>query len=175
MGNMKKKFIIFSGVFILFLLAVYFLPLQRKIDVKLDGVECRIGDNEYDKELSINVSGTYNDYLFKDDTFLGTITIEGYGDVWSISSGKLRFSDNRSRLVILDKNNKTNDFGELVYRKGFNEILILVSEKIGENGSGWSSEDGVYIAAPAKNKAEAVNLSEELSENDKWISGIKWE
>lgn len=174
MGNIKKKFIAFIVIFILILLVVYVLPLQNKININLDGIECKIGNNKYIEQLSINVSGTYNDYLFKDDTFLGTITIDGYGEVWSISNGKLIFSDNVARLITLDKDNRTNSFGDLLCEKNFSEILIIVSEKIGENGSGWTSENGMYIVAPAKNKDEAINLAEKLSQKDDWFSSIEW-
>ena len=173
-GNIKKKFIVFSVICILGLLIVYILPLQRKINVNLDGVECKIGDNKYNKGLSINVSGTYNDYLFKDDNFVGTIKIDGYGEIWSISNGKLIFSDNVARLITLDKDNRTNNFGDLLCEKNFTEILILVSEKIGENGSGWTSENGTYIVAPVKNEDEAIRLAEKLSKKDEWFSNIEW-
>lgn len=172
--NIKKKFIIFSLICILILLVVYILPLQRKINVNLDGFECKIGDNKYIKDLSINVIGTYNDYLFKDDNFLGTIKIDAYGEIWSVSNGKLIFSDNVARLITLDKDNRTNNFGDLLCEKNFSEILIIVSKKIGENGSGWTSENGTYIVAPAKNKDETIRLAEKLSEKNDWFSSIQW-
>ena len=172
--NIKKKFIIFSLICILILLVVYILPLQRKINVNLDGFQCEIGDNKYIKGLSINVIGTYNDYLFKDDNFLGTIKIDGYGEIWSVSNGKLIFSDNVARLITLDKDNRTNNFGDLLCEKNFSEILIIVSEKIGENGSEWTSENGTYIVAPAKNKYETIRLAEKLSEKNDWFSSIQW-
>lgn len=172
--NIKKKFIIFSLICILILLVVYILPLQRKINVNLDGFECKIGDNKYIKDLSINVIGTYNDYLFKDDNFLGTIKIDAYGEIWSVSNGKLIFSDNVARLITLDKDNRTNNFGDLLCEKNFSEILIIVSKKIGENGSGWTSENGTYIIAPAKNKDETIRLAEKLSEKNDWFSSIQW-
>ena len=76
---MKKKAIIFiSAVFIITLLCIYFIPVNRQIDKSF---QCNVLDQQdqsYTDVVTVILTGTYSDYLFRKDAFKGRIEIEGY-------------------------------------------------------------------------------------------------
>ena len=39
----------------------------------------------------------------------------------------------------------------------------------------WSAEDGLFIAAPAKDCTSALELAKELSQHSLWLSQTNWE
>lgn len=165
--------LILSGV-----TAICFLPWQHKIDKKLNGFEKKIGNEKYNKKITIMVKGNYNQYLIKDDTFKGTISTNINGEIWNESCGEIIFNDNIGDITSWRRDSKGNlsskNFGSLICDSNFNEILILVSEQM-KNGSGWSSEDGLYISAPAKNKEESIKVAKNLSNKNSWLLNTLWE
>jgi hypothetical protein len=176
---MKKKIVIFIVLILLAGIAVCFLPWQHNISTTLNGVQRRIGNDEYTEEVTITVTGTYNRYLFRNDTFFGTISTNLYGDIWSLSNGKLSFSDNTARMISMNSDNndyfKSNYFGELLCAENFSEILILVCETIKGDSKGWNGKDGLYITAPANDKAQSIRIAQRLSKKTKWLSADIWE
>lgn len=176
---MRRKFITIVIIVLLIIIGVYFLPWQHNINTTLEGVQCRINDNEYIEKVTITVKGKYNQYLFKDDVFLGNISTNLYGDIWSLENGKLVFSDNKAS-ILKSKEGKDGyceleNFGDILCSENFSEILILVSEETETKGTGWTSENGLYISAPAKTKEVAINIAEKLRQRSVWLSQGSWE
>ena len=172
---MKKKIIILVAFILIVGVAICFLPWKHKINKTLNGVQTMIGNNEYIEEITIAVTGTYNKYLFKDDTFYGAISTNIHGDIWSRDKGKLVFSDNNASMVSLSNDNNGYYFGNLLCSENFSEVLILVCEKSGDGSYGWYGEDGVYIVAPAQNKVQAIETANKLREKSVWLSQSSWE
>lgn len=166
-------------VVLLISVGVCFLPWQHDINTTLEGVQCRINDNEYIEKITITVKGKYNQYLFKDDVFIGNISINLYGDIWSLENGKLVFSDNNAPILKSKIGNngycEIENFGNILCTENFSEILILVSEKTETEGTGWTSENGLYISAPAKTKEDAINIADKLRKRSVWLSQGSWE
>lgn len=50
-------------------------------------------------------------------------------------------------------------FGDIHFSPDYDNLAILIYEKTGETSSGWSSEDGLVISAPAKNRYEALKVT----------------
>lgn len=158
--------------------AIYFLPLKYKIDKTLDGFQTKIGHDEYNEKITIEVKGTYNKYLMKNDTFKGSISTNLHGEVWDITKGEIVFYDNMGNMSSWTRGNDGQSiseyFGNLICEPDFSEVLLLVHEQTGE-GSGWSGEDGLYISAPAKNKEESIKIARKLGNKNELISKNIWE
>lgn len=171
---MNRKIIIFLLAILVTSISLCFLPSQHKINISLKGIQRNIGNDDYIEEVIIEVIGIYNKYLFKENSFIGRMSIDLYGDIWTLSDKELLFSDNTAKIVSLNIDNSSKYFGELLCNNKFSEILIIVCEKTQENSYGWSSKDGLYIAAPAKNRSEAIELAEKLA-NSSIMQEVLWE
>lgn len=75
---MRKMIKIGLGVILIMALPVFFLPMQNKMDTRLEGVEYRIGDKNYSQNVVITVKGVYKRYLLRKDRFEGEISIDKY-------------------------------------------------------------------------------------------------
>lgn len=93
---MKKYFIICISIVLLLVLLV---PVPRKIE---ESYTCHVLDQEdpnFSSTATISFSGTYSDYLFRNDRFEGSITCEEYpiinaaADPVVITVGKFTFQN----------------------------------------------------------------------------------
>lgn len=177
MKNSKRRFWTAALSIAVIGLAVCVLPFRRNIDTVLKGEECRIGDEEYSKEISLLVKGTYNQYLIKSDTFEGTIEISGYDNTRDGYTASLDFRHGYSILFYYDNIDGLpihNSFGLICCTPDFSQVLICINEPPEANSKGWGGDNGLYIAAPATNRNEAADIAEKLSGKSKWFSGVKW-
>lgn len=169
---MIKKIVICVGVIALIVLTSLYIPFIRKIDITVDGVQCRIGDETEEKSVKITVKGTYKNYLIKDDTFQGSLEVEGYEQAYSNYDVELLFH-NKSSVVSYftitdDGMPKINTLGSIIIENNFKQILLCISEPIeneGNSGKGWTGEDGLIIVAPAQTRAEAMQLANKLAKD----------
>ncbi|HEX3021891.1 MAG TPA: hypothetical protein VHP81_05815 [Lachnospiraceae bacterium] len=96
---MLKKVTIVLFFLVLVCLALYKIPWTTNVDKTIDGVECRIGDKDYLDNVTISIKGTYKNYLFKNDTFKGTIEIDKYDFTKDGASVLLEFLDDAGALT----------------------------------------------------------------------------
>ena len=174
MKNIKQKRIIIPVIIIIFIgAAVSIMPWWSDIDITLNGIQARIGDEEYTEEKTINISGRYWRYLFRADRFEGRIKVEGYD-----------FTYNAQPLVSLNQNSLTLDYmgnvngkpfieslGRLNFKPVFSEVLIWVYGQhvdSNSNSRGWTSEDGLFISAPAGSREQAIDIANNLAGYINW-------
>lgn len=157
MKIINKRIIYAAIMSILVFYAYYRLP--QKFESNLKGLEYRLGDEGYSKEVSISFEGWYTRKIFSSDTFQGSMTI---GD---IKLTQLRLSIKKSGETIIGISERTSDyesFGIIYSTDKFKEFTIAVLEK-GEHGGGtWSSKDGLMISAPTDNRENALTISKKL-------------
>ena len=89
---------------IIICLSIYFIPWRHKIDTTIQGVQFRIGDKEYSKDVSIKVNGVYKQYLIKKDTFEGAISIDIYDFTHNTTIATTTFYDGHGDLIYKNKN-----------------------------------------------------------------------
>lgn len=174
---MIKKLMWAIVIVLLVSLIMSTVPWSKKIDVKLRGVQSRVGESSEVKEVTVTVKGTYNKYFVKNDTFKGTISISTYGDIWDNSKGELVFSDNTSIMTYINMDGDkvvSGTFGSILCATDFSEVLILVNEQYSLGGSGWTNENGVFISAPAKDREQAIEIADKLGKRTIWLSEAIW-
>lgn len=174
--NGKKKYIWILTSLLIIYLAIYFIPWRHKIDTTIQGMQFRIGDKDYSKDVSIKVKGVYKQYLIKKDTFEGAISVDIYDFTHNTTIAPTTFYDGHGNLIYESKNYlELHSLGLLVCSPDFHKMLITVNEPVEKGAKGWSGENGLVIAAPANNREEAIEAAEILSSKSKWLSRTKWE
>lgn len=157
MNNRNKSFFYVAIFLVLVFYAYYSIP--RKFESNLKGIEYRLGDESYSKEVSISFEGWYRRKIFSSDTFQGSMTI---GDT-KLTQLKLSIKKNGDTIIGINK--KTSDyesFGVLYSTDRFQEFTIAILEKEGNGGGSWGSKDGLMISAPTDNREDAFVISKKL-------------
>jgi hypothetical protein len=86
-----KTFGYISIIILAMIILLTLVPWTDKISTTIQGVQCRIGDTNYEENVSITIDGKYKSYLFKNDTFNGTISIDKYDFTSNGSSNSKQF------------------------------------------------------------------------------------
>lgn len=162
---MKKKmmrvfFLIAAICFILYKIPVY---KHRTFE----GVLFQLGAENVHivQPVEVEIKGVIKRYFFKPRVFEGTMRIGderlpppgSREEKLKIRLGKLE----DSRILTFDANGGFYFYGLLRLNHNVSKIAIAVNEQF-DNGGHWSSKDGMVIAAPATNRAEALAIADEL-------------
>jgi heme/copper-type cytochrome/quinol oxidase subunit 2 len=177
MKQLRKHIWIVGAVLIVAGLMIFNCSIAYKIDSTLKGAECRIGDADYSEDVTITVKGVYHKFLFKNDKFKGTISIDKYNFTNEVPLSPLIFQNGYAPIRYTEINNsiKVFNLGFIYCTPNFDKILIGVREPIGKSPQGWSGDNGLYITAPAENHMQAVEIAKYFSSKYEWINHAKWD
>lgn len=164
----KKWGCIFAIIIVCLIICIF--PWSYKIDTTLQGIQYRIGDEDYSEDVIIKAKGVYKQYLIKEDTFEGIISIDIYDFTHEVPIGPERFYDGNANLTYQNM----HSLGFFICTPDFDKLLIGINEPIGANSSGWSSKNGLIICAPADNREQGLEITKVLSTKSKWLSQSKW-
>ena len=128
------------------------LPWPRQISVTHEGYEWRINDESHG--VLRQVEGTYNDYLFRLDTFSGVVKIDGYPAAKRFS---LAVGEGQIALLYVMEEGMARSLGFMYMRPDGSEMLICFYED-----GGWSGWDGLMITAPEFLRDHAVMTANRL-------------
>ncbi len=162
---MKQNYIKIVLIYIILVIALYFYyTFPREINETYHGIQYKLGDSKYEESIIIKVNGWVYKKLILKSYFQGSMTI----DEKEISKLKLRFDNNAEWMIgFNDEIGEFESFGSIYIKGRFDEFTICVFEKGEKPGQkGWNSNDGFMISFPAKNRAEALEISQKLMEND---------
>ena len=142
---------------IMVMAAICLLPWPRSISMTHEAILWRCGTPEEEQATTLKITGTYYDYLFREDTFTGSIWVEAcpetHGDmsVARMGSGQygIWYETEESRLKA---------FGSMFVRKD-GSVMVIVDED-----GHWDGATGRMITAPASSREEAVRLANELAD-----------
>lgn len=139
--------------------AYYAIP--RKVNLTYDGIRYRIGDQLQEEKVLISINGIYKKRFHNTDFFKGHITVDKVVlDATKNETGL--FIGGPSRMIgYKDKENRTFVYGEIFVGNNFDTLTICVQEKL----QGWNSDTGIMISAPAKNRIDGLQISNELMKN----------
>ena len=141
---------------VLLLLAVCLLPLPRRFSATHEGLLWRCGTPEETQSTTVTVNGIYDDYLFRTDTFTGSVWVEDCPETHgALSITKL--GENQYGIWYETPQSRLNAFGSLFIRKDGSLMVI-----IDEDGH-WDGATGRMLTAPASTREEAVALANELA------------
>lgn len=156
-----------AGV-ILLILAVCLLPLPRRLDVTHQAMLWRCGTPEEQQLTELRLTGTYYDYLFREDDFSGSIRVEAcpetHGDMSVVKMGSGQYG-----IWCEDEEALMKAFGSMFVRKD-GSVMVIVDED-----GHWDGSTGKMITAPAATREEAVMLANQLADelSPKWLG--PWE
>ena len=157
----RKKYIIYIVIIVFLIIgALYFIP--KKLYKEYSGIMYRLGDENYEENINISINGYISRGFFKEDKFEGTMKI---GDK-ELQKLDMRLTKNNGDLLFY-YDEDTRDYisyGQISLNKTREKITISVFEQSEQNKAkkNWSSKDGLMISAPANNRIEALEISNEL-------------
>lgn len=146
----------------------YFFPLRHSIDIVIEGMQCRLGEEAYSEDVVIHVQGVYSQYLIGDkDRFTGDMAISllDVTETWRFEDEAFRngWAPIMSKTEPDSKGEWGIDFyGDLYCTPRFDKILILVLEPRESQQKSWSTGNGLFISAPAQNRGEALDVGKLL-------------
>ncbi|HWO74322.1 MAG TPA: hypothetical protein VNM69_00220 [Bacillus sp. (in: firmicutes)] len=158
-----KKIIIGTLITILLALTVYILwytfPTQH---IKtFEGVSFQLESEAEAEKVNIHINGVVQRSLNGQRTFEGTIDIEG--EVLPVPEDQrkvvVRFLENGLGSIIYvgykeDGKPYTYSYGTMFINKNLSKLTILKGD--------WTAANGLIISAPAGDRTEAVQISNEL-------------
>lgn len=169
---LKTKLWIFIGILLAAALAWAFIyTYPRQLTVTMQGVMYQLGEVHKDEvsPTAISVHGELKRSILGVRTFQGTIDIEGENIPVPEENRELelRFSkQGETQLFYRYFNNgsiKQFLYGILFINKDFSKIAIMKYQRNPDgNGGSWNGGDGYMISAPAQNREEALEISNEL-------------
>jgi hypothetical protein len=149
-------------------LVYWFYP--QTVDFEARGMKFRLGAEAAVEErpLKVSIQGKIYRNFKGERTFKGTVELEGEDipvpeDQRAVEI-KRYFSWNAYALTYPYFENgmpRIHSQGTLFVNDDFSKIAIALFEHEGDEGH-WGADDGLVIAAPASNRAEAVALSNEV-------------
>lgn len=142
---------------LLIVLAVCLLPLPRSIHREYDALEWRCGDAEYSVKRSVRIDGTYFNYLFRTDTFQGSIVIEGHPQSERPMS-HCQFVDGLANLWYQNEKSLMQCHGMLLMEPDGSGFQICLYED-----GGWNGADGLMLTSNAASRADAVDKANALA------------
>lgn len=162
-----KKNLVRAAIIVPFLLGVVYLYYRTPKFVRLEhqGIYYQLGNPDMAEEVTVIFDGNLTRGLWLEDAFEGTITI---GDKVLKQVNMRLPKSSQSPIVYFDDETKDYvTYGSLYskdIKKDFTISVFQYDEE--EDSDGWSSADGYMISAPAKDRKEALELSNRLMEKE---------
>lgn len=157
---MKKGCKISIIIVILLLIQGYFCyTFPRKISLSYNGIKYKVGDLGEQEQIKITADGYYYNKLFTKDSFEGSINIDN-----KIYPGPKLSVDKQLQMVYYHNSQKGGAFetyGEIFVGEKLKNLTICIQDA----QYGWNSKDGLMISAPAKNREDALEISNKLMKN----------
>ncbi|RCW63383.1 hypothetical protein DFR57_11850 [Saliterribacillus persicus] len=174
----KRKIITFIIV-ILILLEVWYL-LPKPITETYQGGSYQLGGNTNFEKIIIDIDGTFRNTLTSDQTFNGTITVEGEDLPVAKDERQLELQfeneiEGSPMMYFTYSVDESGNVGPGIYNYGYiyinKDFSQFTIKKYGqkEEGKSWSGSDGMMITAPATNREEAIEISDQLIESYKRV------
>lgn len=150
-------------------IAIYTHP--KHVTKTFTGVEYHAGvASAAVKPVRVTVTGTLQRFIGGILTFEGIIKLEGNTQTNPDNNRLLTVHfDGPGGMGLIDYGYYTNGtpvthpYGNIFISHNFAELVIL------ESNGGWTSTDGLTIAAPASNRSQALSISNNLMKG--WLNG----
>lgn len=165
----NKIFGLIAIIVLMILLILYIFPWKNKINTTIQGVQCRIGEKNFVEDISITIDGDYKRYLFMDDIFYGTISIDNYEFTSDGSNVSLKFNKGKSFLIymnVIDGKPIQVPLGAIYCTPNFKQFLICISEPVHSDSNRWNADLGLFISAPSLNRSQAIDIAKNLAEKN---------
>jgi len=172
-----KRRIIISIIILLaaFTILLVMLYYPKDISINTEGIKYQLGNENRDtvKTIKIEINGKLYRSITGNKSFVGTIYLEGEGIPVPIEHRGLNIKFGTElqggiNYFYYDELSKPKTFtlGGIYINEDFSEFTIFTYDR--SNGStqgSWSADNGYMISAPAKDRDEALKISNELMKN----------
>ena len=155
---MKKKLLIIVPIIIFVILGVSYLPIKLSVKSKYIGTYGTLESPDLNGTLTLQVKGTYERNLLRDDVFTGQITIDEFDTSYDVSMNFAK--EPYEAFVYYMEYGKPKQFGRMVTTKLFDEFIIYVYED-----EQWDPSIDSLIVFPADTAAKAKDLISVISSN----------
>lgn len=188
----RTAWMILMGIVVALVVYVTYLYIPKTVYIDTNGIMHRNGETEntLEKSLRVQIKGkVYREWVNK-KYFRGDIQVEGQTfpvprEKASLVEIPVGFSTPTSivySFIWPEQEPGLYQYGSISMNDNYTEAVILVSEKrepseaeIKQNvqdTKGWSFDNGLMIAVPAKNREEAVALTNEILYSYTGIMGL---
>jgi hypothetical protein len=157
---MKKIYkIVGTGLVICILCFYVYYTLPRAVNLSYEGIKYTVGNLQQQEQITMNIKGFYYNKLLTKDYFKGSITIEDetYSRLKLLVGEQLQLISYRD----YEGDGAIHCYGEIFIDKKLENLTIC--KQTGKDD--WNSENGIMVSAPAKNRAEALEISNKLMRN----------
>lgn len=158
-----RKYLVRATIILPLLLGVLYLYYRAPKLVKLEyrGIYYQLGNPEMTEEVPVIFDGYLTRGLWLEDSFQGTVTI---GDA-TLNKVDIRLpKDSPSVIVYYDDATKDYVTYGALYSKDIKKSFTIIVHQYDKatDSDRWSSADGYMISAPAQDRPEALELSNQL-------------
>lgn len=154
----------------LIILILILFSLPRKYNLNYSGIKYRLGDTSFEKKIKIKIQGSYTRNFFGKNKFKGKIFIDDIEIPKEIEEITIKLDNNNSGYLGYYYYNDTVQsfknikYGTIYFSSKLDQLTILIQEPEDLNAKEkqWNSGTGLMISAPAKNRTEALEISNDL-------------
>lgn len=166
-------FVLLSVIALLIAFSIYSWPV--KIQENINGITYRSNLTGYYEEMNIVIEGHYFRNLFKQNEFLGKFYIEGVDlpeNLGQKENINIHFDRKGQGSLYYPGTQSDNGSGWFFVAAVYLDIrdmkvAVTLHEGVGTGSTQWGSAGGLVFAAPSDDRAEAVNITNELMKH--WL------
>ena len=150
---MKKNIVLYiSAVLVVLFILACFLPISSKVDIKQDGILWSAEDSSLSQPVSLTVRGSVRRYLFRENTFIGSIMI-----------GKAEKQIYTKEAPLFLHNNHGVQWGSLGYYSAqLNRVKVsgmIYTDRSFSNSVIMAYENDKILSFPASDRTQAVETA----------------
>ena len=161
----KKRWPIVAAGALVLIGSYVFRTYPRHVVVILHGIQYQLGTDKGVKPVTLTLNGTREQPLFGAETFDGIVDISGASnrDCGNGHFIKVVFEPMFGGLLAYwgSAAQPYYDYGAIFPNASFTEFTVTEWQQ-DNGGSGWSGGNGLVISAPAKTRAQALIISNDI-------------
>lgn len=161
-------------VMIMFVVYSYY---PKEVLINTQGIKYRLGNVEYEQSIHVLIKGKMYKSFSGNRTFRGVIELEGEEVPVPQSQRQLELHFYKEYQAVLIypyfENGKIYHHlvGTLYLDRDFTKATIALLEKKDNQQGSWDGTNGLMVTAPASNRREAIEISNELM--NEYIDGFR--
>ncbi len=177
--TMTRKLLILAVIVAATAAMIYVIwyTYPKKINLNVKGIKYQLGEENKDmsRPVAVYIEGKMERSLRGVVSFKGTIDVEGEEIPVPVDQRELNITLGKDLLGVItyayfDEGKPwLYSYGYIYTNRDFSKVAIAVYKRNDSNdtdpnstGGGWTSGDGLMIAAPAKDRTDALEVSNEL-------------
>ncbi|PSR33828.1 MAG: hypothetical protein C7B46_08255 [Sulfobacillus benefaciens] len=158
---MRMRWVAVAGSAVIVVALYIFYTYPRPVAISLHGVQIKLGNSvQAVTPVTLTLQGTVDRYLFRPETFFGTVDIKGatFPDRANGQPETIQFNTHFGGFIFYGpESDPFHMYGAIYPNRSFTEFVVQEWHH-----SEWSSANGFLIVAPAETRSEAIRLANRL-------------